>query len=74
MANAKAIFQDGGTRTTRIGYINKNWQICLGHRGRAYMMVCLKCGFQYGSHPGDVFQRKCPSNDCDSGTGENWRF
>ncbi len=25
MANAKAIFQDGGTRTTRIGYINKNW-------------------------------------------------
>lgn len=77
-----ARFQDGGTPRTRIGWINENWQICLGHRGvkgtdynqKAYMMVCLKCGYQYGANGSDVPGRTCPSRECDDGHGENLQF
>lgn len=60
----------GGTRTTQIGYVNRNNQRCSGHRGvvgndheqRAYKMECLEpqCGHVYGANGTDVFQRKCP--------------
>lgn len=63
-------FSDGGTETTRVGYVNRNNQRCAGHRGmagtdhgqRSYRMECLeaKCGQVYGANGTDVFQRKCP--------------
>ena len=61
-------FRDGGARTTRVGYVNRNNQECGGHRGRAgtdhnqmaYRMECLHCGHVYGANGSDVFQRKCP--------------
>ena len=42
-------FRNGGTPTTKIGYVNCNGQECLGHRGKsgigcyqkAYKMKCL---------------------------------
>jgi hypothetical protein len=63
-------FVSGGTETTRIGYVNRNNQLCSGHRGiagtdhgqLAYRMECLRseCGHVYGANGTDVFQRKCP--------------
>ena len=62
-------FQSGGSDKpgTRIGQINRNWQICLGHRGKkgtdngpyAFMMVCLVCGHQYGANGSNVYECKC---------------
>lgn len=63
-------YVSGNTKTTQIGYINRNQQQCAGHRGiagtdhdqRAYRMECLKplCGHVYGANGTDVFQRRCP--------------
>ena len=63
-------FIPGTTKTTEIGYINRNNQCCCGHRGIpgndygqfAYQMKCLEssCGHIYGANGTDVFQRKCP--------------
>ncbi len=63
-------YLDGGTATTRIGYVNPNGQRCAGHRGvpgndhlqMAYRMECGApgCGHVYGANGSDVFQRKCP--------------
>jgi hypothetical protein len=58
----------GDTKTTQIGYVNRNQQRCDGHRDvagtdhgqRAYKMTCLDCGHTYGANGTDVFQRKCP--------------
>jgi hypothetical protein len=60
----------GNTKTTQVGYINRNRQKCTGHRGvagtdhgqQAYRMECLEtnCGHVYGANGTDVFQRKCP--------------
>ena len=78
VAELKA-FQCGGTPKTQIGSINGNRQICLGHRGvpgtipgqKAYMVVCLKCGMQYGANGADVPRRVCPSKDCGRARGKN---
>ncbi len=63
-------FTNGGTETTRIGFVNRNNQKCGGHRGVAgtdhgqfaYRMACLNptCRHIYGTNGTDVFQRKCP--------------
>ncbi|TXH35054.1 MAG: hypothetical protein E6Q92_12280 [Burkholderiaceae bacterium] len=64
------LFRSGDTETTRIGYVNRNNQLCTGHRGTAgtdhgqvvYRMACMRadCGRIYGANGTDVFQRKCP--------------
>jgi hypothetical protein len=63
-------FRNGGTDTTRIGYVNRNNQRCEGQRGvagtdhsqTAYRMECLEanCCYVYGANGTDVFQRRCP--------------
>ncbi|MYE02882.1 MAG: hypothetical protein F4Y03_16715 [Alphaproteobacteria bacterium] len=66
-------FRNGSGETTRIGYVNKNGQECLGTRGRpgnsagqkAYKIYCLKCGHLYGANGFDIFERKCPK--CQNG-------
>lgn len=65
------VFESGNTETTRVGYVNRNHQLCTGHRGIAgtdhfqvsYRLLCLAvdCGHIYGANGTDVFQRKCPS-------------
>ena len=63
-------FRDGTSRTTQIGYVNRNRQECRGTRGIAgtdhgqvsYQMLCLNhgCGYVYGANGTDVHLRKCP--------------
>jgi hypothetical protein len=65
------LFSGGNTDTTRIGYVNRNSQLCTGHRGVpgtdhgqvSYRMVCMQaeCGHMYGANGTDLFQRKCPN-------------
>lgn len=65
------IYENGGTDTTRIGYVNRNYQICTGHRNvrgtdheqLSCRLLCLgvACGHVYGANGTDVFQRKCPA-------------
>ncbi len=60
-------YKDGSTKTTKIGYINKNNQENCGtfgvdgndHLQKAYKMKCLKCGCKYGAN-GTIHIRKCP--------------
>ena len=69
------VFSSGSTDTTKVGYINRNDQLCTGHRGTlgtdhvqvAYRMVCMRveCSHVYGANGTDVFQRKCPK--CQAG-------
>ena len=64
-------FESGGTESTQIGYVNKNKQLCTGHRNvrgtdfgqMAYRLICLAahCGHIYGANGTDIFQRKCPA-------------
>ena len=68
-------FVSGNTKTTAIGYVNVNDQLCTGHRGKqgndhrqlAYRVLCLRsdCGHLYGANGTDIFQRLCPN--CQSG-------
>lgn len=68
-------FYSGTGDTVRMGYINRNQQICLGTRGVpgtdhgqvSYRMVCLNegCGHMYGANGSDVHERKCP--ECQRG-------
>lgn len=65
------LFANGTSETTTIGYINRNHQMCAGHRGNpgtdhfqlSYRMVCMRaaCGVMYGANGADIFQRKCPN-------------
>ena len=63
------MFRSGGTKTTEIGYINKNRQKNQGTRGvtgtdhgqSAYKLECLHCGNEYGANGTDVWLRKCPA-------------
>lgn len=58
-------FFSGKSKTTQVGYVNRNGQLCTGHRGKpgtdhvqlAYRMVCTKtdCGEVYGANGTDVF-------------------
>jgi hypothetical protein len=64
------LFEGGATDTTKVGYVNRNDQLCTGTRGVAgtdhgqfaYRMACMRasCGNVYGANGTDVFQRKCP--------------
>lgn len=62
-------YVDGSTKTTKIGYINRNNQKNYGHRHRhgndheqlSYKLKCLKCNHEYGANGTDIFQRKCPN-------------
>lgn len=63
------MWRNGNTKTTQIGYINRNDQENSGHRGNkgtdhcqmAYKLRCRKCGHEYGANGTDIFQRKCPN-------------
>lgn len=65
------MFKSGSTKTTEIGYINRNQQKNLGSRGVkgtdhgqvAYKLQCQNpdCGVEYGANGTDIFQRKCPT-------------
>lgn len=64
------MWKNGNTKTTKIGYVNRNNQINLGTRGIkgtdhgqvSYKLLCQQpsCGHEYGANGSDVFQRKCP--------------
>ncbi len=61
-------FHDGGSRTTQVGFVNRNSQECHGtrdvpgndHGQYSYKMMCRLCCLEYGANGSDVFQRKCP--------------
>ena len=64
------MWRSGTTKTTTIGYVNRNKQKVLGTRGvrgtdheqYSYKLECLVegCGYDYGANGTDIFQRKCP--------------
>ena len=64
------MWKNGSTKTTQIGYVNRNNQKNLGTRGvkgtdhgqYSYKLECLEncCGLEYGANGTDIFQRKCP--------------
>ena len=75
-------FSSGTGKTTKIGFVNKHDQICLGTRGKpgnhnnqkSYMMLCVKekqreeiCGRLYGSNGCDIHEHLCP---CESDANE----
>jgi len=63
-------FLSGGSRTTQIGYIDRNRQMCCGTRGKlgnhgyakAYKIKCMReeCGNVYGANSCDIWLRQCP--------------
>lgn len=63
-------FISGTTKTTQIGYVNKNRQKNCGTRGqpgndhnqKSYKMECQvqDCRHIYGANGTDIFERKCP--------------
>lgn len=63
------MWKSGSTKTTKIGFLNRNDQKNFGHRDKpgtdheqlAYKMQCQKCQYEYGCNGTDIFQRKCPS-------------
>ena len=69
------MWNNGNTKTTQIGYVNRNNQKVLGTRGAkgndhlqySYKVECLMdgCGHIYGANGSDLFQRKCPK--CQNG-------
>jgi len=64
------MWKNGNTKTTQIGFINRNNQKNHGTRGvtgtdhgqYSYKLECLEqnCGSEYGVNGTDIFQRKCP--------------
>lgn len=64
------MWENGSTKTTQIGYVNRNNQKNIGTRGvkgtdhgqSSYKLECLEnsCGHEYGANGTDIFQRKCP--------------
>ena len=65
--------RSGSTKTTEIGYLNRNQQKVCGTRGLegndhnqySYKLVCLHCREEYGANGSDAFHRKCPK--CQNG-------
>ena len=65
------MWKTGATKTTAIGYVNRNNQKNHGTRSVAgtdfgqlsYRLECQEdgCGCVYGANGTDVFQRKCPN-------------
>ncbi|WP_411994820.1 HNH endonuclease [Agarivorans sp. DSG3-1] len=70
-SSKKKVWMNGSTKTTQIGFINRNNQKNLGTRGiegtdhgqSSYKIKCqiTNCGHEYGSNGTDIFQRKCPN-------------
>jgi len=66
-------WQSGAGSTVQIGSVNRNGQICCGHRGVpgtdhgqfAYRIECGNCGQVYGANGSDVHERRCPA--CQAG-------
>ena len=62
------MYKNGNTKTTKIGYVNRNNQLNLGTRhikGNdnnqfSYKLKCQNCNYIYGSNGSDIFQRRCP--------------
>ena len=58
-----------GTKSTEIGYINRNNQQNKGrsekwgtdHMQWFYHMECLNCGHKYYANGSEIWQRKCPT-------------
>lgn len=54
--------------TTAPGYLNRNGQEVLrrtdlrgsDHGQSVYVLLCQKCGHEYGANGSDIFQRRCP--------------
>ncbi|MBR4020310.1 MAG: hypothetical protein IKI99_03275 [Firmicutes bacterium] len=69
--------REQATKTTTIGYINKNNQrnngrtdqLGTGHGQWFYDMECLYCGHRYYSNGHDIWLRKCPK--CQGGRATN---
>ena len=72
--NKMSELKNGAGKSTKIGYINNNNQICHGHRGNCiagpsghgsgsyiYKMECFNCKNIYGSLGIHVENRKCPA-------------
>jgi hypothetical protein len=66
-------WREGSGGSVRVGYVNPNGQICLGHRGTAgtdhgqfaYWTLCGWCGKNYGANGSDLHLRLCP--ECQGG-------
>jgi NAD-dependent SIR2 family protein deacetylase len=66
-------FRKGTGPTTKIGYMNKNHQMCYGtlgvrgtdHLQYAFQVECQLCGFVYGANGTDIADRLCP--ECQGG-------
>lgn len=62
------IYENGGTETTRIGYVNRNHQICTGHRNvrgtdheqLSYRLLCLGLPLPHRSQlpPGPLLEQE----------------
>ena len=69
------MWRSENTKTTQIGYMNRNNQEVLGtcgvrgndHGQYAYKIICREgeCDHVYGANGSDIFQRKCPK--CQTG-------
>jgi hypothetical protein len=70
---AKSEWKSGKGESVQFGYVNRNGQICTGHRDtpgndhlqRAYRVECGLCGHVYGANGSDMHERCCP--ECQSG-------
>jgi hypothetical protein len=66
-------WKSGKGESVKIGYVNRNGQICSGHRAKpgtdhlqhAYRVECGLCGHVYGANGSDMHERRCP--ECQSG-------
>jgi hypothetical protein len=69
----KSEWKSGEGESVKIGFVNRNDQICTGHRytqgtdhlQRAYRVECGLCGHVYGANGSDMHERRCP--ECQSG-------
>ncbi len=58
----------GATKTTTLGYVNRNGQLVVqatglsgtDHGQYVYLLRCSKCQTEYGANGSDIFQRLCP--------------
>ena len=59
------------SRTTSIGYVNRNGQVVIRNTGRhgtdsgqtIYQLACSICGYVYGAEGTDIPLRKCPNHE-----------
>ena len=55
--------------TTAVGYVNRNDQRVVrktdqqgtDHLQYVYVLLCEKCGAEYGANGSDIHERKCPA-------------